>query len=42
MTYRKPEVHELGEAVSVIELINNKQGTNGDSAQVGPAYDLDE
>jgi hypothetical protein len=47
MTYSKPEVHILGNASAVIELINGvKQSatTDGftDPMHVTPAYDLDE
>jgi hypothetical protein len=44
MNYTKPEVALLGEAVSVIELVQNTKGIYSTDGQfpVNPAYDLDE
>jgi len=46
MTYTKPEVAVLGEAIRVIEQINVKNGLTHDAvpmlAKINPAYDMDE
>lgn len=45
MNYTKPEVHTLGDATTVIELILNQkpaQTPHEPGKSVHPAYDLDE
>jgi hypothetical protein len=45
MNYTKPEVNTLGEATTVIELINNSKPAQQPfepGKTVHPAYDLDE
>jgi hypothetical protein len=41
MPYTKPEVHSLGDAVTIIEYIG-KMGTPAQDNRHLPAYDLDE
>jgi hypothetical protein len=41
MVYTKPEIHRLGNAISVIEFIG-KSGTPAQDNRQLPAYDLDE
>jgi len=45
MTYTKPEVAVLGDASSLIEIVNGHKpnsGSDGVPLGSGPAYDLDE
>jgi len=46
MTYTKPEINQLGDAVEMIELINGSKNTTAgegvDANHLNPAYDLDE
>ncbi|MGE5324437.1 MAG: hypothetical protein ACM3SW_16340 [Actinomycetota bacterium] len=46
MTYKKPDVHNLGPAVAVIQVILDKPGTQIEftdgQCNMNPAYDLDE
>ena len=46
MSYRKPEVENLGDAAHVIQLLGSQFGINRDPGDgmrdLDPAYDLDE
>lgn len=42
MNYSKPEVEVLGDAVRVIETLQQKGIGSVDTHPSGPAYDLDE